>query len=136
MSSMLCFTLPVTRPKRLLVIDDDVDMARLCQLYLDRLGFSVSGAHDSETLEAQLAGALPDVVILDILMPRWDGWTILRRLRTSALMAEVPIIVCSVITRPELALALGANKVLQKPVTQETLVTAIQEVLAVEGSPA
>ena len=116
-------------PRTLLVIDDDPDLARLVQLYLQDENILVRDAHDAASLQEQLAAARPDVILLDLLMPAWDGWRILRYLKAAESTAAIPIIVCSVLTQPRLAMALGAHSVLQKPLAQGQFVTAIRQVL-------
>jgi len=130
----LTFTLPIGSPPLVLVIDDDADMARLCRIYLEGQGCLVRQIRSSEDLEAQLASALPALILLDILMPQWDGWSILRRLKTDPATAEVPVVICSVIRRPDLALTLGADRVLSKPITRASLVQTVREILSREGS--
>ena len=129
-SSSLCFTLPIARPPMVLVIDDDPDMPRLYGHYLQSLGIMIKTASSNEQLEQQLAENVPDLVLLDILMPQWDGWRILRDLKADEQTASVPVVVCSVLTQPRLALALGAQRVLQKPITQAALAETAQELLS------
>lgn len=129
----LILSLPLVTQNRVLVIDDDADMERLCRLYLP--GYVVSGAHSAGELEHLLDDALPDLVLLDILMPQWDGWSILRQLRDDPRSAEIPVVVCSVLAEPRLALALGANRVLHKPITQEALQRTVEELLSPGDSP-
>ena len=69
-------------------------------------------------------------------MPRRDGWTILQHLKETPRTADIPVIVCSVIDQPQLALTLGAAQVLNKPFTSGALVRAIQELLVRADSQA
>ena len=71
----------------------------------------------------------PEVIILDIMMRDVDGWQLLQRLRTDTRLPDVPIIVCSVLKEPKVALALGAQYYLKKPVSQQQMLAALQEVL-------
>ena len=106
------------------------------QRYLDREGFRLWTAQSSEEAEAWLARGTPDVILLDVLMPREDGWDILQQLRTSPATASTPVIICSVLSQPQLALSLGASAVLQKPISREALVMAIRQALPLAGSGA
>lgn len=124
------FMLPRARPRLIQIIDDDPDMTRLYRLYLQDQDWTVREAHSNHELETQLAESVPDLILLDVLMPEWDGWSILRQLKRNPTTAELPVVICSVLDQPGLALALGATKVLQKPIVKEPLVEAVREILS------
>jgi CheY-like chemotaxis protein len=108
-----------------LLIDNDRDLGDLFRRYLvgdDWNLVSIQNADDGLRMAVQLR---PDVVVLDVIMPDRDGWDVLAQLRSSSEMRDVPIIVCSVLQQPELALALGADAFLPKPVDQFTLQKAL-----------
>ncbi|MHB0874756.1 MAG: ATP-binding response regulator [Anaerolineae bacterium] len=71
----------------------------------------------------------PDVIVLDIMMPRLDGWTVLQRLRGQKETARTPVLVCSIVEQPELAASLGASLCLTKPVSQGEFVAALNRCL-------
>jgi CheY-like chemotaxis protein len=127
---LLAFTVPITAPTRILIIDDDEDTINLYQRYLQPYDYVLAVARNKEQLEAQLAEALPDLILLDVLMPRWDGWMILQQLKMRPETASIPVVICSVLSQPRLALALGAEEVLQKPIGEPVLLKTIQEILA------
>ena len=62
-------------------------------------------------------------------MPRLDGWMILQRLKTLPETAHIPVVICSVLSQEHLALSLGAVQVLRKPVSSETLINTVEELL-------
>ncbi len=128
----LLLKVPIARPKTILIIDDNADTLELYRRYLLPRGFTLRVARNSDEVRASLKDALPDLILLDVLMPQQDGWDILQRLKTTPETAKVPVIICSVLSQPHLALALGAAKVLQKPIDQGTLVQAVQALLAQE----
>lgn len=130
------FRLPFAKPKIVQVIDDDVDATRLYRSYLQNPSYLVREAHNSEELTLQFAEAPPDLLLLDVLMPERDGWSILRQLKSNPVTERLPIIVCSVLSQPRLALALGATRVLQKPISKEALVQAVRELLSQADSQA
>jgi len=132
----LRFTLPSAKPLTVLIIDNDADMTRLYSLYLHEGGYGACEAHDREEMEALLSEATPDLVLLDILMPQFGGWGLLQRLRSDPRTARVPVIVCSVLSHADLALALGANDVLQKPISDQTLLQAVGRALGPQDSSA
>ena len=106
------FTLPPQGPSTILVIDDDADTLRLYSLYLQDCGHTVRVAQTAEQAHAILSGPPVRLVLLDVLMPREDGWDILRQIRSSTGTADIPVIICSVLPQPDLALSMGASLVL------------------------
>jgi len=134
-SQALCFALPVSRPKTILIIDDDTDTVRLYERYLRLQDYSIVVAFSASEARTKMAEALPDLVLLDVLMPLQDGWDFLRFLRSTPATAEVPVLVCSVLGQPELALALGATAVLPKPVDQGLMLQTIEALLNQPGNP-
>jgi CheY-like chemotaxis protein len=110
-------------------MDDDPDTARLYDLYLSRAGYRVRGVTTGEELLEMLDRELPTVILLDILMPREDGWAILENLQLQDRTREIPVVVCSVLQQPDLALSMGAAAVLTKPVAPDLLQRKLAEVL-------
>lgn len=133
-STTLFFTIPLAKPKQIIIIDDDAELVRLYQLQLRAHGYAVRGAEDSQQLREHLDTALPDLFLLDVLMPQEDGWHILRYLKSRPDTISIPVVVCSVLTQPELAFTMGAKEVLQKPVQEETLVRTVRAILASPSS--
>jgi CheY-like chemotaxis protein len=127
---LLRFTVPTARPRCILVIDDDAATVALYRRYLERQGYVVVGSRTPEDAQALLAESAPDLILLDVVMPDTDGWTVLQRLKASPETAGVPVVVCSVIDQPDLALTLGAAQVLTKPISPQQLVHAVQAHLA------
>jgi len=132
----LCFALPVARPKTVLVVDDNPDTAGLYCRYLEAQQLAVRAANTVDQMWVLLAEAKPALVLLDLLMPEQDGWDVLQRLKAMPEMATVPVVVCSVLTQPDLALALGAKAVLQKPIERQDLIRTVQELLDGQDSAA
>ncbi len=126
-SLALFFTIPVAEPVTVLIIDDDLNTIQLYRRYLQRPPYSVREARTSEELEIHLADSRPDVILLDVLMPVEDGWKLLQRLKTARETRDIPVIICSVLPQPRLALALGATEVLQKPISASDLLEAVEQ---------
>jgi CheY-like chemotaxis protein len=105
-------------PKHLatvLVIDDNEGLAYLFERYLADQACQVVAANDGQEGLNTARTASPDVIVLDVMMPDIDGWELLQRLRADPATAGTPIVICSVINDPELALSLGASAFLVKP---------------------
>lgn len=129
---ILCFAIPVAG-HTVLIIDDDEDAIGLYRRYLQGYGYVIHATRQVEEMEEWLAKdqdtALPDLILLDVLMPQHDGWSLLRRIRAEPHTCDIPVLICSVLDEPRLALALGATAVLQKPFSQELLLQAVQQAL-------
>ncbi len=124
------FTLPVARPKAILIIDDSADALALYQRYLQAEEYRLRVARSGDEVRTILAETTPDLVLLDVLMPQQDGWDILQRLKTMPETTHIPVVICSVLSQPHLALVLGATRVLQKPIEQQALIQTVRDVLA------
>ncbi|MCA1841449.1 MAG: response regulator transcription factor [Actinomycetota bacterium] len=77
---------------KVLVVDDDPAIRRVLQTTLELDGYEVSMAADGEEALATVSGSIPDLVILDVMMPRMDGFDVLAKLRESQETAKVPVI--------------------------------------------
>jgi len=118
--------------RRVLVIEDDPSARELIQRALEREGYAVRTAADgAEGLRLAHEGR-PDAITLDVMMPQMDGWSVLVALKAAPALADVPVIVISIIENRDLGYALGASEYLLKPVERDRLV----EVLARYVKPA
>jgi len=127
-------TLPTASGSNVLIIDDDPDTVALYRRWLQHHGYTVQIARNPQEMVEQMLLSKPRVIVLDVLMPLWDGWSVLQQLKTDVETSSIQIIVCSVLRQPHLALALGASAVLQKPVDEETLLETIAAVLSQQGN--
>jgi CheY-like chemotaxis protein len=71
----------------------------------------------------------PDLILLDVMMPTMDGWQVLRSLKQNPTTEHTPIIICSVLKEPELAISLGARAYLKKPVDRLELLATLERIL-------
>jgi signal transduction histidine kinase/ActR/RegA family two-component response regulator len=110
----------------ILVIDDDLAVRDLMSRSLTKLGFRVVAAASGEE-GLRLAKQLrPLVITLDVIMPDWDGWTVLNKLKADSDLAEIPVIMVTIVDNEAMGRDLGASSYLIKPVDRERLVTLIQ----------
>jgi len=119
-------SLPTSGRATILVIDDNADIVALFQRYLGGHEVSVVGATDGEEALRLAVELQPQAITLDVMMPNQDGWEILHRLKSSLDTQHIPVIVCSVLDEPQLALAMDASDTITKPVSQVGLLAVLQ----------
>jgi len=110
-----------------LVIDDNEGLAELLERYLAGCLVRVVAALDGQEGLRQAQNLAPDAIILDVMMPEMHGWQVLQRLQNHPRTCDIPVIVCSVITLPELAQALGSARFLAKPIRQDDVLDALRQ---------
>jgi len=124
-----------------LVADDDEDIVQLVVLRLGRSGYDVVSATDGESAVELAMARCPDLVVIDVAMPRLDGLEITRILRARDETASIPILLLTARTRDidvELGLAAGADDYVTKPFSPELLaqrVAALLEIAAQKTRP-
>ena len=111
------------------VIEDDPSLGRAARALPRWLG-PARGARARRRREPRLARALrPRAVILDILLPRLDGWDLLTRLKEDPATADIPVVIVTMLDERGKGLALGAVEYLVKPVSREAMMEALEGVL-------
>jgi CheY-like chemotaxis protein len=128
-------TLPGLEQQVVLVVDDNPALHQLFERYLATTRYAVIHAYSgSEALELAEAKR-PDFITLDVMMAAMDGWQVLRSLQQNQRTATIPVVVCSVLREPQLALALGAKAYLKKPVERLQLQAVLDQLAAAPLSP-
>jgi DNA-binding response OmpR family regulator len=126
-----------TGESSILIVEDDRKTASLIALYLEREGYRTIVAYDGETALNLASAHKPMFVVLDLMLPRLDGWEVCRRLRKTS---EVPILILT--ARDEEAdrvagLTLGADDYVVKPFSPRELVARVKAILRrVQNRPA
>ncbi len=115
--------------QRILVVDDDRNICELIRLYLEKEGFSVTMAHDGQAAISQFKESTPSVVLLDVMLPKMDGFQVCREIRR---ISNIPIIMLT--AKGEtfdkvLGLELGADDYMVKPFDNKELVARIKAAL-------
>jgi CheY-like chemotaxis protein len=109
-----------------MAVEDNTDTLQLWERYLQNTRFElVSVTRPQDAIETARR-IEPQIIILDVMMPGVDGWTLLRQLRNHTVTCTVPIIVCTVLPQEELALSLGASAFIRKPVTRQAFRAALE----------
>src|SRR5215831_5050610 len=89
----------------ILIVEDDSDLRDSLQLLLEAYGYAVATAFDGQdALDQLLDGLEPALIVLDLMMPRMDGWTLCRKMRKSPALAAIPVILCSAVADLERSL--------------------------------
>ena len=117
-------------PVSVLVVEDNPGAVELYRRYLSSRSWQLHGLSDPRLTYEVARKMRPDVIVLDIMMPRLDGWSVLHMLRHQPETARLPVLVCSVVDDPGLALSLGADAYATKPVSQGEFLSALQRCLA------
>jgi CheY-like chemotaxis protein len=104
-----------------LVIDDDPVARDLVRRLLEAEGFSVLEAADGPSGLALARSHRPAAITLDVLMPSMDGWSVLTALKAEPDLAEIPVIMVSVMEDRHLGFALGASEYVTKPIDRDQL---------------
>ncbi|NPV10122.1 MAG: response regulator, partial [Anaerolineae bacterium] len=126
----LAFGVMAASPRKLLVIDDNPGAMQLYRRYLAHSPeWALTGVEDARIAADVAKHVRPDVIMLDIMMPRFDGWSVLRALRAQAETATVPVLVCSIFDDTPLARSLGATACLRKPISQTELLHQLERCL-------
>ena len=120
--------------EKILVVDDDTNICELLRLYLTKEGYQVTIANDGEAGLAQFGQVKPDMVLLDVMMPKMDGLEVCRRIRK---LGNTPVIMLT--AKGEtfdkvLGLELGADDYIVKPFDAKEVVARIKAVLRRAGS--
>ena len=115
-----------------LVVDDDTDIARFIEINLRLEGFDVRVAHDGEQAEQSIDEETPDLVLLDVMMPKVDGVELCRRLRANPATANLPVIMLtakSLSADKVVGLTAGADDYIIKPFDTLELVARVRSTL-------
>jgi CheY-like chemotaxis protein len=110
-----------------MVVDDDPNARDLLAATVRREGYRVIEATDGEAAVTLARRWRPDVVTLDVLMPRMDGWAVLTALKSDPELAEIPVIIVTVLADRGIAVSLGAAEFLTKPVDRARLAAIIRQ---------
>ena len=119
--------------KHVVYVDDDLDLTRLVEAELQDAGYEITIANDGEEGVETILSSEPDLVILDVMMPKMTGWEVCKYLRTKEAFADLPILMLTGIgpvvndmTSP----LYGASDHLDKPFEMEDLVERVDTLLA------
>lgn len=119
----------MNRKKKILIVDDDINICELLRLYIDKDGFDVAIANTGTQALRLFEQEKPDLIMLDIMLPELDGWQVCREIRKTS---QVPIIMLTAkgeVFDKILGLELGADDYVVKPFEAKEVVARIHAVL-------
>lgn len=119
-------------PHSILLVDDDPDLRTMLDFILSRGGYTVYLAASAEQAIQSLETTIPDLFLIDVMMPGMDGFTLTEYLRARPKTAQHPILLLSARTDSESVsegLARGANAYLTKPTSMPEIITRVREFL-------
>lgn len=123
---------------KILIVDDDRNICELLRLYLEKEGYETQLAYDGEQALERFAADKPGLILLDVMMPKIDGWEVCRRIRARS---QVPVIMLTAKGEEEDELqgfSLGADEYIMKPFSLKILLARIEAVFrrGAEAAPA
>ena len=116
-----------------LVIDDDPNVRDLLSRHLDKSGYRVATASAGKPGLKRAREIRPDAITLDVLMPGMDGWAVLAALKDDEALANIPVIMVSILDDRSLGYSLGAADYLTKPVDHSRLLSVLQKHCPAKG---
>jgi adenylate cyclase len=126
----------VREPPLILVVDDVPDNVEILQLRLESQGYQVIAAGDGEAALAIVRDKLPDLVLLDIMMPKLDGIATVKQLKSDAALPFIPVILVTARADAKDVIAgleAGGDDYLTKPVDQAALMARVRAMLRIKG---
>jgi PAS domain S-box-containing protein len=111
-----------------LVVEDDKAIAKLIKGYLQEAGYKVDVANDGEQALTMVKDVKPDIITLNLSIPKKNGWVVLKSLRADPDTKDIPVIIISSIEEGKEALTSGASSFILKPIDRQTLLQEIYRV--------
>jgi two-component system alkaline phosphatase synthesis response regulator PhoP len=121
------------RQKKILIVDDEKQLVSLVKLHMEMAGYGVLSAKDGEEALEIVKKENPDLIILDLMIPKIDGWEVCKRIRSESKVGNTPVIMLSARTETEDKLKgyeCGTDDYVTKPFSPRELVARVKRVLA------
>ena len=115
-------------PKNILVVDDDKNICEVIKLYLQKEGYKVTLAYDGQAGIDEFEREAPTLVVLDIMMPRRDGWEVLKHIRKTSSVPVIMLTAKGETFDKVLGLELGADDYIVKPFDPKEFIARVKAV--------
>jgi len=119
--------------KKILAVDDERHIVRLIQVNLERAGYQVATAFDGPEALKKVESDRPDLIVLDVMMPKMDGFEVLKRLRANLETREIPVVMLTAKAQDADVFrgwASGVSAYLTKPFNPLELITFVKRILS------
>jgi PleD family two-component response regulator len=123
---------PPAAPARILIADDNPQGVELLEAYLGETDYEIHTAADGEETLKQVAAWHPDVILLDIMMPKISGFEVCKRLRADPATRDIAVLMITALDQPsdvDRALDAGAEDFLRKPINKSELLLRVRSAL-------
>lgn len=127
-------------PEKILVVDDEMDIRNLAKTILEAEGYTVLLAANGLEALQKAEHELPDLILLDVVLPAKSGWDVCKTLKAQAKTKHIPVIIFTVLSQPlgdevsrKYAEESGCDGYLAKPFTRQGLLTEIKKQLPQQG---
>jgi len=122
------YDVPVmSKQAQILIVDDDEEIRSFLGMLLQEEGYAIESAEDGLAALEKLEATKPDLILLDIMMPRMDGYRFAEALRQRDLQPPIPFIVLSANLREQQAIAMGACSYIAKPFDLPDLLEKVEQ---------
>jgi len=118
---------------KILIVDDEIQFIKMTQLRLESSGYEVIWAYNGEEGLSKAKSEMPDLIILDLMMPVMDGYTMLKELRMDGQIKNIPVMLCSakmVQEIEEIRRKLGADGCMKKPFDSAEFLAKVKALLS------
>ncbi len=118
--------------KRILVVDDEIELVKAIQIRLEQAGYEIMVAYDGQEGLEKAKKEKPDLIILDLMLPKMDGYKVCGLLKANTRYNKIPIIMLTARAQEsdaKLGLELGADAYITKPYRHEIVLAKIKELL-------
>ena len=114
-------------PITVLVVDDDPAVHDVLDATLGREGYRLQHARDGIEALNMMRKSAPDIVTLDVMMPKVDGWSVLSIMKSEASLAHIPVIMLTIVDDRNIGFSLGASEFMTKPIDRSRLLALVQK---------
>lgn len=125
-------------PKKVLVVDDNQDAINILSAILKKAGYLVGVAKDGQEALQKLNGDIPALILLDVMMPKMDGYEVCKAIKTNPAVSQIPILMISAKTdgvSQKRGLEVGAADYLMKPIQPNEILRKVKQYLGEDADP-
>jgi PAS domain S-box-containing protein len=126
---------PLAGQPQVLLIDDDPTVHDLVHRFLQKEGFHVAGAQSGQEGLEMARRLRPSIIVLDVMMPTMDGWSVLTRLKGDPELSDIPVVMLTMVNNREMGFSLGVDDYMLKPIDRSDFVATLRKYCTRQDSP-